>query len=199
MTKRKPIPKTRYHRYARPTVIVLGDGPTEQAYIDRLKELDYFSNVHLKFETGNEENFETKLKEHTNNPHVLVIIDVDNVQSGNKRFEEIKRLSSTKAYIKNIYFNNYSFETWLLNHKMYYARPITNPIHYNSDMFTCFNVESWYTNKSIQNRQKIVALISMSEINLATQNIKSMNQKSPFNNPSSNMDKWVEHIKTIRK
>lgn len=198
MAKRKPIPKTRYPRYARPTVIVLGDGLTEKAYIDRLKELDYFSNVHLKFEIGNEENFETKLKEHVNNPHVLVILDVDNVQSGTKRFEEIHRLSSTKAYLNKIYFNNYSFETWLLNHKIYYARPITNPSHYNSDILTYFNVESWYTSKNLQNRQIIISSISVNDIDSASKNINSMNQKSPFNNPSSNMDEWVAHIKSIK-
>jgi hypothetical protein len=197
MAKRKPLPKTSSQRYVRPMVIVLGDGPTEQAYIDRLKELDYFSNVHLKFEKGNEENFETKLKEHTNNPHVLVIMDVDNVQSGIDRFEEIYRLTNTKAYKKQIYFNNYSFETWLLNHKTYFARPITVQDQYNPDMLNQYGVESWYANKNAQNRKIVVDSISISDINTAIQNVVNMNQKNPFNNPSSNMDEWVDHIKSI--
>ena len=52
MAKRKPLQTKRTNRYVRPTVIVLGDGETEKSYINKLKELDFFNNVHLKYEKG---------------------------------------------------------------------------------------------------------------------------------------------------
>ena len=93
MAKRKPIQTSKKTRYVRPTVVILGDGETEKSYINRLKELDFFENVHLKYEKGNEFNFETKIKEHATNKNVIVIIDVDNAASNSPKYNEIKRIS----------------------------------------------------------------------------------------------------------
>jgi hypothetical protein len=70
---------------------VLGDGETEESYVKKLKEFNFFKNVNLKFIKGNEASFETKVKEHANNnKNVLVIIDVDNAKSGSKNTRQLK-------------------------------------------------------------------------------------------------------------
>jgi hypothetical protein len=194
MSKRKPLSNHRTIRYVKPTVIVLGDGETEQAYIKRLTEIDYFPYINLKFEIGSEENFETKRKEHINNPNVLVILDIDNVLTGTKRYNEISRLITTKEYKDQVYYNNFSFETWLLNHKTFFSCPITLQKQYNTEMSTCFAVSHWYTSKNDKNRRKIVDSISDTDIGNAVKNVARLSHYSPFDNPSSNMDQWVDTI-----
>ena len=98
MAKRKPLQTKKTNRYVRPTVIVLGDGKTEKSYINKLKELDLFNNVHLKYEEGSELNFKKKIKEHANNKNVIVIIDVDNAESNSIKYNAIKKLVDTKKY-----------------------------------------------------------------------------------------------------
>ena len=52
MSKRKPLTNTNKKRLVRPAVIILGDGPTEESYIKRLNDINYFSNVNLKYQTN---------------------------------------------------------------------------------------------------------------------------------------------------
>jgi len=198
MAKRKPLQTKRTNRYVRPTVIVLGDGETEKSYINKLKELDFFSNVHLKYEKGNEFNFETKIKEHANNKSVIVIIDVDNAETSSAKYNAIKRLLETKKYKGQIFFNNYSFELWLLNHIDYFSKPVTDKTQYDKEMDDIFGVESWSKYKNERNRSQIMKMIDNDSIKAASANIKLLNKKKPFKNPSSNMDEWVNKIKKIK-
>ena len=198
MAKRKPLQTKRTNRYVRPTVIVLGDGETEKSYINKLKELDFFSNVHLKYEKGNEFNSETKIKEHANNKSVIVIIDVDNAETSSAKYNAIKRLLETKKYKGQIFFNNYSFELWLLNHIDYFSKPVTDKTQYDKEMDDIFGVESWSKYKNERNRSQIMKMIDNDSIKAASANIKLLNKKKPFKNPSSNMDEWVNKIKKIK-
>jgi len=198
MAKRKPLQTKRTNRYVRPTVIVLGDGETEKSYINKLKELDFFSNVHLKYEKGNEFNFETKIKEHANNKSVIVIIDVDNAETSSAKYNAIKRLLETKKYKGQIFFNNYSFELWLLNHIENFSKPVTDKTQYDKEMNDIFGIESWSKYKNERNRYQIMRMIDHDSIQEAILNIKRLNKKKPFKNPSSNMDEWVTKIKKIK-
>jgi len=198
MAKRKPIQTEKKERYVRPTVIVLGDGETEKSYINRLKQLDFFGNVHLKYEKGNEFNFETKIKEHATNKNVIVIIDVDNTQSNSTKYNEVKRLVETKKYKGKVFYNNYSFETWLINHIDYFSKPIIDKTQYDADMKNVFGIESWSRYKNKKNRNQIMALIDNEAIQYATNNIQRLNSKKTFDNPSSNMDECVKKIKRIK-
>ena len=101
----------------------------------------------MKYEKGNEFNFETKIKEHAPNKHVIVIIDVDNTASNTPIYNEIKRLIETKKYRNQIFFNNYAFELWLIDHMDYFSKQITDKSQYDScinhnlvcgNIFTCF-------------------------------------------------------------
>jgi hypothetical protein len=198
MAKRKPLQTKRTNRYVRPTVIVLGDGETEKSYIKKLKDLDFFNNVHLKYEKGNEFNFETKIKEHANNKNVIVIIDVDNAESNSTKYNAIKKLIETKKYKGQIFFNNYSFELWLLNHIDYFSKPVTDKAQYDKEMNDVFGIESWSNYKNERNRDQIMRMIDHDSIQTASTNIKRLNKKKPFKNPSSNMDEWVSKIKKIK-
>lgn len=198
MAKRKPLQTKRTNRYVRPTVIVLGDGETEKSYINKLKELDFFNNGHLKYEKGNEFNFETKIKEHANNKNVIVIIDVDNAGSNSSKYNAIKKLVETKKYKGQIFFNNYSFELWLLNHINYYSKPVTDKVQYDKEMNDIFGIETWSKYKNERNRNQIMKMIDYDSIKAATTNIKRLNKKKPFKNPSNNMDEWVNKIKEIK-
>jgi hypothetical protein len=198
MAKRKPLQTKRTNRYVRPTVIVLGDGETEKSYINKLKELDFFNSVHLKYEKGNEFNFETKIKEHANNKNVIVIIDVDNAESNSTKYNVIKRLLETKKYKGQIFFNNYSFELWLLNHVDYFSKPVTDKTQYDKEINDIFGIESWSKFKNERNRDQIMRMINHDSIREAATKIKRLNKKKPFKNPSSNMDEWVNKIKKIK-
>jgi hypothetical protein len=198
MAKRKPLQTKKTNRYVRPTVIVLGDGKTEKSYINKLKELDLFNNVHLKYEEGSELNFKKKIKEHANNKNVIVIIDVDNAESNSIKYNAIKKLVDTKKYKGQIFFNNYSFELWLLNHIDYFSKPVTDKTQYDKEINDIFGIESWSKYKNERNRNQIMKLIDHESIQSAVPNIKGLNKKKPFKNPSSNMDEWVNKIKKIK-
>lgn len=196
--KRKPIQTSKKTRYVRPTVIILGDGETEESYVNRLKEIDFFKNVHLKYEKGNELNFETKIKEHVTNKNIIVILDVDNAVSHSSKYKQIKRLFETKKYKNQVFFNNYAFELWLLNHIDDFSTPIIDKTQYDDSMNQCFGVESWSKHKNLKNRKKITAMIDGDSINKAVENIKRLNKKTPFENPSSNMDECIIKLKKIK-
>lgn len=198
MSKRKPVKISKNTRFIiKPTVIILGEGVTEKDYIDLLKELNYFNNVHLKYERGDEENFETKLKEHSN-PNVLVVLDIDNVQSGTSKFNTIQRLVTTKKFKNKVFFNNYSFEIWLLNHLVYFTSPIVAKKEYDSSMKSQFGVKHWSSNKGSSNRKSVMNQINKKGVNAAKKNIGILNNKNPFHNPSSNMDDLITKIASIK-
>ncbi len=198
MRRRQPLQIKKSLRYIQPTVIILGDGETEEAYVDRLKQLNYFSNVKLKFEIGDEFSFETKIKEHAYNKEVHVIIDIDNIQPNTEKYRKIQQLYQTNKYKGQIFFNNYSFELWLLNHIRKCGKPVIKKKEYNSNMKNCFKVESWADNKNEINRGKIMGKINCKSIDKAAKNIKELNRKTPFANPSSNMDEWVKIVNKIK-
>jgi hypothetical protein len=170
----------------------------KKSYIKRLKQLEFVNNVTLKYEKGNEFNFETKIKEHTNNKNVIVIIDVDHAESNSTKYNEIKRLVETKKYKGQVFFNNYSFELWLLNHMNHFSTPVTDKIQYDRSMNDVFGIDSWSRNKNERNRNQVMSLIDVDSIREAIENIKRLDKKTPFENPSSNMDECIKRIKKIK-
>lgn len=195
MSRQRLQRKKRTQFEFKPRVIIIGDGDTEKDYFNRLKDLDYFKNVNIKFELGDESNFYTKLKEHLENKdNLFLVLDIDNVRDGG-RFDKIERLISNSDY--NIYYNNYSFETWLLNHKTAFASPIFMKDQYDTHFKKHFGIVSWSNNKNKNNRDKIMSQISELEVNNAVTNISNIISRLWYENPSSNIDKLIEKIKGI--
>lgn len=185
-------------QFIKPLVVILGDGKTEQDYVERLKEFDCFKNVNLKYEKGSEENFEIKLKEHLHNKNnVLVILDIDNESKSTLRYDKIKHL--IKKYKNQIFYNNYSFETWLLNHKTCFSKPVIDKKEYDEDIKKVFGVDSWSKYKNKRNRNKIMKQIKTDDIDTACKNTKIINKNKWDNNPSSNMDLMVNKIRKTRE
>lgn len=198
MAKRKLIQTRKQIQFVRPTVVILGDGETERSYVARLKELDFFKNVHLKFEKGNELNFEIKIKEHATNKNVIVILDIDNAESNSPKYNKIKKLVETKKYKGQVFFNNYAFELWLLNHINYFSIQVLNKTQYDKNIKDVFGIKSWSKEKTCRNRKKIMDMLSDESIRNAVANIERLDKKSPFENPSSNMDECIKQIMKIK-
>lgn len=195
--KRIASKKQRIPQRIKPLVVILGDGETEKDYVERLKDLEYFENVNLKYEKGNEENFEIKLKEHLYiEENVLVFLDIDNENKSSCRYHKIKYL--IEKYKKQVFYNNYAFETWLINHKKTFHKPIVDKKEYNQDIKALFDVNSWSKYKNKENRTKIMNQIEKDDVDKACENIKVISGKDWDNNPSSNMDKMVKKIKKIK-
>jgi hypothetical protein len=143
-------------------------------------------------------NFETKIKEHANNRNVVVMIDVDNSCSDSPKYQRIKKLMDTKKYKGQVFFNNFSFELWLLNHIDHCSKPVTDKTQYDEIMKDAFGVESWARNKNARNRDRIMRFIDHDSIQKAADHIRRLNKKKPLDNPSSNMDEMVDRIKKIK-
>lgn len=192
--KRSKLYSNKRKHIAKPLVIILGEGKTEEDYIRRLKKIKYFKNVNIKFEQGDELNFEIKLKEHLENKkNVFVILDVDNESKNTKRYDKIKYLLN--KYKGQVFYNNYSFETWLLNHKEVFSKPITNKNQYDNDILNLFGVSSWSNYKNTQNRSTIMNQIDAINIDAAKTNITNISGNNWDNNPSSNMDLFIDEVK----
>ena len=63
-----------------------------------------------------------KLKNTPTIKMLIVIIDIDNAESNSTKYNAIKKLVETKKYKGQVFFNNYSFELWLLNHIDYFFK-----------------------------------------------------------------------------
>lgn len=198
MTRRKSITVQKQKRLIKTTVIVLGDGETEESYFNRVNELNIFPSLNLKFVKGNENNYKTKQKEHAENPHLLLIIDVDNTQSGTTKYALIQSATTSRTTSKNVFFNNYSFELWLLNHKIYFSKSITDKSQYDSHMKSTFLVDSWSTNKDQVNRSKIMSSIEFADIFTAQCNVTKLGSKQFNMNPSSNLDEFIKYLLNIK-
>lgn len=180
----------------KPMVVILGDGETERSYVNRLREIKMFDKVNIKFEKGDEENFESKLKEHLNNQkNVFLILDIDNEQSHTKRYDKIMYL--IEKYEDKVFYNNYSFETWLINHKNSFSKPIINKNEYDQEIENNFNVSSWSGYKNKKNRDKIMLQITKENVIEASLNISNISKNKWGDNPSSNMNDLIEEINKV--
>lgn len=198
MSRRTTVKVKQSKRQIKNTVVVIGDGETEEAYFDRLTELNAFPNLNFKFVKGNEHNYSTRKKEYADNPHVLLILDIDNTNPGTSKYGKIESLVKSKTTKKYVFFNNYSFEHWLLNHKMYFTKPITDKGQYDLHMKNIFSVESWSNNKDETNRTKIMKQLEFDDLINAKNSITKHAKKEFHLNPSSNMDEFVAYLQDIK-
>ena len=118
---------------------------------------------------------------------------MDNAESNSTKYNAIKKLFETKKYKGQIFFNNYSF-IMVLNHLFFKT---SSKAQYDKEMNDVFGIESWSKYKNERNRD-IMRMIYHDSIQTASTNIKRLNKKKPFKNPSSNMDEWVSKIKKIK-
>ncbi|HEY8364334.1 MAG TPA: RloB domain-containing protein [Haloplasmataceae bacterium] len=102
---------------------------------------------------------------------------------------------NTKNYqiyskIRKYFFNNFSFETWLLNHKSFFTSKILDKKDYDMFMYKIFKVQNWSSKKNLTQRKKIMNKIGLYDIQTALKNIEKISHE-PFDNPSSNMNDLI--------
>lgn len=191
---RKRLVSPKKKRRTKPFFIVLGEGPTEEAYIKKIKNFSTFANINLKFYTGDEESFAIRLQENFEiKSKVLLILDIDHLQPSDTRYKKIERLIT--KYNAQVFYNNYSFETWLLNHAISFSKPILKSDQYDSYFESSFDVKSWHRRKNERNITKVMNQIDETSMNTALNNIKLISGNKWDNNPSSNMDLFIAVLK----
>ena len=98
---------------------------------------------------------------------LLLILDIDNCNNNKDqlhRKEKIKKLIDSKTYKGCIFYNNYSFETWLLLHKFKFNTQLTFRHNYDQFMTKYFGVENWSKYKNDKNRKLIMKQIDIKNI-----------------------------------
>jgi len=178
-------------------IYILGDGQTEETYINRINDLGIFSEIRLRYVNGDELNFETFLKEHLEQNSFL-ILDIDNEQplGSSCRYEKIKTIK--EKFTDIVYYNNYSFETWLINHKAYFCKAFINKKQYNFYIKKIFGISHWSEDKSEQNRNTMMSQIDSIDVEFAKQNSKRIfDESNLFANPNSNMHLMFEKLEKI--
>lgn len=133
---------------AKTRVLLIVDGKTERLYFKKLEELNIFLNIKFKMVIGDETNYKNIFKENLDIVNRYIILDVDNcVHDQETRTLRIRTLIESKKTKHITYYNNYAFETFLLNHIYMFAKPIGKKEEYDKDMNKHFGVKSWSNNK----------------------------------------------------
>lgn len=191
---RKRLVAKKKQRITKPVFIVIGEGSTEEAYVTKIKQFSDFNHINIKFLIGDEESFETQLLEHFEiKSKVFLILDIDHLQRRDARYKKIARLIT--KYKAQVFYNNYSFETWLLNHVTSFSRPILQADEYDPYFEKHFDVKSWHRHKNARNLIKVMHKIDETTLNNAVNNIKLISSNNWDINPSSNMDVFISLLK----
>lgn len=181
-------------------IYLVVEGATEVAYFTRLNELGIFPNCTFKVKEGGVEEFKSAKKQNYENKHVYLILDVDNLDSQNlDRGKKIGELYNNKNYTSHIFFTNYSFETFLINHFESFTRCVTNKKQYNIYMKSLFGIESWSVNKHENNRKRIMDKITKDNFSVAIENCKKLYNEDIFHNPNTNIHLLFEIIKKVQE
>lgn len=179
-------------------VILFVDGEVEIEYLKHI-EINRYDNVRFNVKKGNENDFINIL--HDEIPKML-ILDIDAVTKRNdpkKRYNNIKYITKDKDIKKDVFFNNYSFETFLLLHVKDFTKRILKIDEYNKDMKAEFDIkDSWSNKKNKSNIQKVFLRIDQKSLKTALLRAKKLS--STFHkNPSSNMDKFFKRVEYYNK
>jgi len=116
-------------------VILYVDGGVEKDYFNHLN-INSKDNVYFNIKIGDERDYIRNQDDEE--PHLL-IVDVDATEKKvdpKKRYSDLKSLKNDD----NVFFNNYAFETFLLQHVKPFNRPIMKSKEYDNDMNECFGL-----------------------------------------------------------
>lgn len=191
---RKPLASPTNSRQSRTKIVVVGEGKTERDYIERLRQLDVFPRINFKFVEGKMDKFQT-VKQENLGVEVQLLVDIDNCVRHDVHYQEIHRMLTHPSTKHITFYNNYSFETWLLNHSCDFHKPMTQSRQYNPWMKASFGVDAWSSNKTDHNRDHVMKQITASSVEKAAERVRSMHH-SIDSNPTSNMDQWVQRLKS---
>ncbi len=188
----------RKQRTKKEPIIIIVDGDTEVAYFRRLNELKIFPKLNFKPTIGTELDASYIFKENLDIQHKFVILDIDNCRmlDNNNREEKIRKIINDKEFQNKIFYNNYAFETFLLNHIRFFPNKIIKKKEYDKYMKKHFNVENWSSRGSTQ-ISKITEKITLESFEVMLENIPKIYNEDCFYNPNSNLHKLFEILKQI--
>lgn len=182
--------KRKTNRPIKVVVKIYVDGPTEIYYWDRVNELELFPNIHIQAKKGS---YDRYLYDY-NNETTFLTLDIDNKQKHQKKEYELLEEACKN---EKVFYNNYSFETFLLHHKIKTVGRIESKYSYDKKMRRHFGVDEWADNKCHNSRTKICKEITKESIEFCIANLKQYHRKNWNDNPSSNMDKLFDRLKEI--
>lgn len=182
-------------------IIAVVEGITEKLYFERLKELNYFPQLSFTIKMlGSKDNWRpsltSALASKNNADYVLLILDIDH---DTEKMSEIERLItkdySPKVLKKVLFYNNYAFELFLLNHKIVYRKSVINGNGYDAEMKKVFQLSSY--NKREKEIESIMKKINKEDIDLAVERMSRI-VTDYRRNPSSNMVQMFDKLKKIK-
>jgi RloB-like protein len=175
MSRRRNISNKRI-RNEKLVIRLIVDGETEEDYFNHLNNLEVYERIAFKPKRGNELDYKREKIRESDNP-VFFIVDID-AKEQDKALDKL---------IKNdkIFFNNYSFETFLIAHKTIPFGKVLTKKEYNQKINEHFHVEEY--KKTKEQRKKIISQIDKGNLESALSNIKYINNDNMYKNPSSNM------------
>ena len=195
MRRREKLPSKKGLAMLSTRVLLVVDGKTEVCYFSHLNKLGIFQDLNFKTIKGDENDFQTIFKENHDLKHKYLILDIDNCPISNqKRGKKLETLFKEKYEKKVIYFNNYSFETFLLNHLQSFSKPIIHKHEYDIEMKRVFGVDSWSRSKNEENLCSVLNQIDTLQFNQMLVNIKKIYDPNPFKNPNSSMHLLFEKL-----
>jgi len=190
------IQSRRRPRKLKTIIMLFVDGEVEIEYFKHININDK-NNIRFVIKKGNELDF---IKNMYDEVVHMVILDIDATSRTNdpkNRYLNLEKLVKDKTVKHNVFFNNYSFETFLLLHVIKKVKPIYKGKDYDSLMKKHFNIDNgWYKNKNNNNMNKIFSLINDESVKFAIENCEKISHRA-FDNPSTNMHLFFERMLEI--
>ncbi|MBU1142307.1 MAG: RloB family protein [Firmicutes bacterium] len=197
--KRNKLPTQRGLAVAKTAIVVIVDGNTEKKYFEKINELGIFPNLRFKPIQGDDCSYENIFKENHDISYKFLVLDIDHcIESNTKRSIRIKTILSKKETKDIAYFNNYSFETFLLSHLVAFGCPITEKKQYDAHMKNHFCVSGWSKYKNERNTSLVIAKITEESFKNMMVNIARIYKENCFENPNSNMHLMFEKLEKIK-
>lgn len=177
------------------------EGKVERDYFTKINSINMFPNIQLEITIGNIKEFKTIYKSNLDNP-VFFVFDLDNHSKHSKEHTEFINL--TREYKGCIIYSRFSFETFLLNHKLFFNQSITQKSQYDSLIRNYFSIDHWGEEKNLRNRQTLINQINVENVKTAIDNCKKIeksivDEKKTERNPYTNMHILFKELDKISK
>lgn len=182
----------RKQRKLKNNIILFVDGHVEKRYFNHIN-INRYKSIKFKIKIGDELDYIRNYKDEVG---IMVILDIDGITERNdpkKRFNNISKIINHD----NVFYNNFSFEGFLLHHVCDFNAKILSSNEYDQHMRDEFGViDSWSRNKNINNSDKILNKVTKETMEAAIIRSKSLNNHF-YTNPSSNMNKLFDRLEVL--
>lgn len=166
------------------------DGPTEIDYFKKLNDLKVYKYLSFKPLASGVNGYEYDYEK--SKCSLIVDIDAKDKRKSRKEYNRLSSLINNSDY--NVFYNNYSFESFLLLHRNKSVKSVFSSNGYDISIKRTFDIDEWSHDKNKFKRTKLLNNISKDDILRAKENTKLYNNKNWYDNPSTNFYKFFEFI-----